>query len=49
MAVRGLEILTDKERWRSMSAAARAAAELYSKDRVVPLYENHYQKVLGGR
>jgi L-malate glycosyltransferase len=49
MAARGLEILADKDRWRAMSAAARSAAELYSKDRVVPMYENHYLKVLGGR
>jgi L-malate glycosyltransferase len=48
MAARGLEILADKNRWRAMSAAARAAAELYSRDRVVPMYEDHYMKVLGG-
>jgi glycosyltransferase involved in cell wall biosynthesis len=49
MAARGLEILGDKDRWRTMSAAARSAAELYSRDRVVPMYEQHYMKVLGGR
>lgn len=48
MAQQGLSILRDRERWRTMSAAARTAAEQYSKDRVVPLYEQHYAKVLGG-
>lgn len=47
MAERGLEILRDKEKWRAMSAAARAAAEEFSVDRVIPMYENYYHKVLG--
>jgi glycosyltransferase involved in cell wall biosynthesis len=46
MAERGIEILKDKEKWRAMSAAARTAAERYSQDAVVPMYEQHYEKVL---
>ncbi|MGQ0813364.1 MAG: N-acetyl-alpha-D-glucosaminyl L-malate synthase BshA [Gemmatimonadota bacterium] len=46
MAARGIEILQDNDKWRRMSAAAREAAERYSKDEVVPMYEQHYQKVL---
>lgn len=48
MAERGLEILQDKNRWQRMSTVARASAEQYSKDAIVPLYERHYEKVLKG-
>ena len=47
MAAYGIEILKDKERWRQMSAAARAGAERYSAARVVPMYEAHYARVVG--
>ena len=47
MAESALRILKDPERWRSMSAAARKAAECYSTDQVVPMYENYYRSVLG--
>jgi N-acetyl-alpha-D-glucosaminyl L-malate synthase BshA len=47
MAERGLEVLKDKSRWREMSAAARAGAELFSAERVVPMYEQYYAKVTG--
>jgi N-acetyl-alpha-D-glucosaminyl L-malate synthase BshA len=47
MAQRGIEILSDKERWRVMSAAARAGAEEFSVQRVIPMYENYYKKVVG--
>ena len=47
MAERGVEILQDKEKWRRMSAAARAAAEQFSVERVVPMYERYYEKVTG--
>lgn len=47
MAERAVEILKDKEKWRSMSAAARAAAERYSTDAVVPMYERYYERVMG--
>lgn len=46
MAERGIEILSDREKWRAMSAGARAAAERYSQDEVVPMYERHYEKVM---
>lgn len=47
MAEHAVEILKDKPKWRSMSAAARAAAEQYSSERVVPMYERYYAKVMG--
>lgn len=47
MADHGLELLKDKDKWRRMSAAARDAAEHYSVERIVPLYENYYQTVMG--
>ena len=47
MAERGIEILQDKEKWRKMSASAREAAEHFSVDRIVPMYENYYRKVMG--
>lgn len=47
MAERAVEILKDKAKWRSMSAAARAAAERYSTEAVVPMYERYYERVIG--
>ncbi len=47
MAARGIEILSDRETWRAMSAAARASAERYSAERVVPMYERYYAKIAG--
>ena len=47
MAAYGIEILKDKEKWRRMSAAARTAAERYSSDIVVPMYESYYRQVIG--
>jgi glycosyltransferase involved in cell wall biosynthesis len=49
MAERGIEILSDQEHWRKLSAAARAAAvERFGVDRVVPQYESYYNQVLAG-
>jgi N-acetyl-alpha-D-glucosaminyl L-malate synthase BshA len=47
MAEQGIRILKDADEWRRMSANARAAAEQFSTERVVPLYENYYRKVTG--
>ena len=47
MAAYGVEILKDKQKWRRMSAAARTAAERYSSERVVPMYESYYRQVIG--
>src|SRR5688572_6868304 len=47
MAEHGVRILKDAEEWRRMSGAARHAAERYSTDRVVPMYESYYRQVLG--
>ena len=47
MAEHGVRILKDAEEWRRMSGAARHAAECYSTDRVVPMYESYYGQVLG--
>jgi N-acetyl-alpha-D-glucosaminyl L-malate synthase BshA len=46
MAESGIALLTDRERWRSFSAAARAGAERFSADRIVSDYESFYQEVL---
>ena len=46
MAAASLELLEDPERWRRASAAARAGAERYSVDRVVPEYVAYYEEVL---
>lgn len=46
MAAYGTEILRDVERWRRMSAAARAAAERYDANRIVPVYEAYYAEVM---
>jgi N-acetyl-alpha-D-glucosaminyl L-malate synthase BshA len=46
MAEHGVSILKDKETWRRMSEAARRAAERFSTERVVPMYEDYYQRVL---
>jgi len=46
MAAYGTEILRDAERWRRMSAAARAAAERYDANRIVPVYEAYYAEVM---
>lgn len=47
MAERAVEILKDKPKWRRMSVSARSAAEQYSSERVVPMYERYYEKVMG--
>lgn len=47
MAERGIEILKDRATWRRMSGTARVAAERYSAERVVPMYEQYYQQVIG--
>ncbi len=41
-----MALLLDRERWQEASRAARAAAEVFSADRVVPQYEAYYEEVL---
>jgi N-acetyl-alpha-D-glucosaminyl L-malate synthase BshA len=46
MAASGVALLRDSDRWQAFSTAARAAAEKFSADRVVPVYERYYQEIL---
>jgi N-acetyl-alpha-D-glucosaminyl L-malate synthase BshA len=46
MADAGVGLLSDPALWRRFSAAARAGAERYSSERVVPQYESFYTEVL---
>lgn len=47
MAEGGVELLADEERWRAASEAARAVAvEKFSAEKVVPVYEAYYQRIL---
>jgi L-malate glycosyltransferase len=49
MAAAAVEILRDTQRWREMSnAARRGSVERFGADRVVPLYEDYYGRVLLG-
>ena len=49
MAARVLELLTDAERYRRMSSAARRTAEeRFSSSLVIPRYEAFYERVLAG-
>ncbi len=47
MVDHGIRTLTDDPLWKSMSAAARSAAEGFSAELVVPRYESCYREVLG--
>lgn len=46
MAAAGALLLKDIGAWRRHSAAARAGAERFKVERVVPLYEEFYDRVL---
>lgn len=46
MAEAAIALLNDSQRWHRASAAARAAAERFAADRIVPLYEAHFRRVL---
>lgn len=46
MADAGIAILRDEDTWRRYSAAARESARRFSVDRIVPMYEAYYEKVL---
>ncbi|MGD2122716.1 MAG: N-acetyl-alpha-D-glucosaminyl L-malate synthase BshA [Gemmatimonadota bacterium] len=49
MAEAGISLLRDEEAWSRFSRAARAdAVERFSNDRVIPLYEELYRKVING-
>jgi N-acetyl-alpha-D-glucosaminyl L-malate synthase BshA len=47
MAEQSVRILKDADGWRRMSAHARAAAEQYSTERVIPMYEAYYRQIAG--
>ena len=46
MAAAGIALLTDDARWKTASAAARTAAEGFSTESVIPMYEEYYREVL---
>ncbi len=46
MAAAGLPLLQDAELWAQASAQARHAAERFSADTIVPMYERYYEEVL---
>jgi N-acetyl-alpha-D-glucosaminyl L-malate synthase BshA len=46
MAELGLAVVEDATIWAEASKTARAAAERFSADRIVPQYENYYAEVL---
>jgi N-acetyl-alpha-D-glucosaminyl L-malate synthase BshA len=46
MASAGIELLSDAALWAESSTAARADAERFSAERVVPEYEHYYEEVL---
>ena len=50
MAARGVALLTDPDLHARIAAtAARLVREVYCTDRIVPLYEEAYRRVLGDR
>ncbi|MGH7459773.1 MAG: N-acetyl-alpha-D-glucosaminyl L-malate synthase BshA, partial [Longimicrobiales bacterium] len=46
MVQNSVRVLSDDVLWHSASAAARVAAQEFSADRIVPLYESCYREVL---
>jgi len=46
MAARSLELLGDPARLQAARAAGLKVAERFSADRIVPMYEDLYQRVL---
>jgi N-acetyl-alpha-D-glucosaminyl L-malate synthase BshA len=48
LAARSIELLTDGRRWAAARAAAIRRAEGFSAERVVPMYEDLYRRVLAG-
>ncbi len=49
MAASGVELLRDDAVWEQTSKAARQrAVEMFSADRIVPMYEDYYEEVLRG-
>ena len=49
MARDGIRILEDTERWLKMSEGARHSAEKFRMDRVVPMYESYYERIVAGQ
>jgi L-malate glycosyltransferase len=43
----GIAVLSDTERWQSASRHARTAAEQFSTEEIVPMYEACYNEVMG--
>jgi len=48
MAAEGVRLLRDDALWKRTSATAREASERFRVDRIVPLYEKYYERVLLG-
>lgn len=46
MGAAGIEVLRDPQKWLRMSTAAREAAGRFRVDRIVPMYERYYKKVV---
>ncbi|HUF68026.1 MAG TPA: glycosyltransferase, partial [Longimicrobiales bacterium] len=46
MAAAGVKLLSDRDLWFAASAQARDAAERFSTDRIIPMYEVYYEEVL---
>jgi N-acetyl-alpha-D-glucosaminyl L-malate synthase BshA len=46
MAAAGVKLLSDRDLWFAASAQAREAAERFSTDRIIPMYEAYYEEVL---
>ena len=47
MAASGVRLLEDRDLWRSFSAASRQrACSVFSADRIVPMYETFYERVI---
>lgn len=46
MADEAVDLLLDRERWQAASQAARAVAERFGAERVVPVYEAYYEEIL---
>lgn len=49
MGAKAVELLSDDAAWERFSVAARANALQYAREKVVPLYEQYYQKILDAR
>lgn len=49
MAKYTIDLLTNKKKYDMFSVNARKRAEQFNQDKVIPLYENFYNKILEGK